>query len=597
MTGAFGVIPRVQKFSVDRYIWLLACLIALVIRLIYLERLPLTDSEATLALQALRLARGEQVILSYEPAYLFLTTLINFLFSATNFSARIFPALAGTLLVFVPWFFKDLIGKRPAIILSFFLALDPGLIAISREANGTIFAITFLFLGIGFLRHGCIRLSGASLTLALLGGPGVWGGLLGIGIAWGISRLLAAAGVERLDQPLLIPNFKQFEWKKFLFGAGMVLIILGTGFLLVPRGINGLAGGLPGYFEGWSKAGEPVTRVLYAFLTSQLLMLVLMILGWIRGVRNPDVRSAFLTNWFLAALILVLLQPGRHMPDGGWAIIPLLTLAAIELDRWLSAPKSVVSSGLAQASLVLVLLIFVLLNFLYLVNIARIDLSTFLRFSQEEGGVFSANVDVTLRLVAVLGGLLLLVFTIFLVGWAWSMKAAGYGVVWGSLTLLVLLTLSNSWSSTGLIKNPQTILWHSSPYPAEIDLLEKTVRDFSEWNMTLPDFGLVLVNLNAPSVEWALRDMRGVKSSLALSPDARPAMFLSAENSEMTMASYYRGQDFTIRSEPAWSFLSFDEFIRWIFYREGSQRLQSAVLWVRLDLFPGESKNLSGILP
>ena len=133
--------------------WLygLAFLVALALRFIQLGAAPLTDSEATLALQAFHLAKGQGEILAPQPAYVLFTSLFFLVIESTNFMARVIPALVGSTLVFAPYFFRQKIGTRPALILAFLFALDPGLAALSRQANGTILVVTFLLFAVARL--------------------------------------------------------------------------------------------------------------------------------------------------------------------------------------------------------------------------------------------------------------------------------------------------------------------------------------------------------------------------------------------------------------------------------------------------------------
>ena len=124
------------------------CLLAL--RFIALGAAPLTDSEATLALQALALARGESPLLAPQSAYILLTSVLFAVTESNNFLARFFPALAGGAIVLVPLLFREQIKPRPAAILALFLAIDPLLVAFSRTAGGTILALTFLLAAVGF---------------------------------------------------------------------------------------------------------------------------------------------------------------------------------------------------------------------------------------------------------------------------------------------------------------------------------------------------------------------------------------------------------------------------------------------------------------
>ncbi len=164
--------------------WLygLAFLIALGFRLIALGASPLTDSEATLALQALHLAQGQTPLLAPQPGYILLTSVLFAVIKSTNFMARCIPALVGSALVFAPCLFREKIKPLPALILAFLFAVDPGLVALSRQANGTILAVTFLLFAWGMWLNRRAIPAGVFAGLALLSGASVWMGLLILGL-------------------------------------------------------------------------------------------------------------------------------------------------------------------------------------------------------------------------------------------------------------------------------------------------------------------------------------------------------------------------------------------------------------------------------
>src|SRR6266540_5212611 len=128
----------------EGWLYWLAFLIALGFRMIQLGASPLTDSESALALQALHIAQGHAPLLGPQPGYILFTSVLFAVLEGTNFMARFVPAIVGSALVFVPYYFREKITPRPALILAFFIAIDPGLVALSRQANGTILAVTFL---------------------------------------------------------------------------------------------------------------------------------------------------------------------------------------------------------------------------------------------------------------------------------------------------------------------------------------------------------------------------------------------------------------------------------------------------------------------
>src|SRR5512145_3460795 len=170
--------------STQNKAWLywLAFLIALGFRLIQLGAAPLTDSEATLALQALHIAQGKAPLLGSQPGYILLTSVLFAVINTTNFMARFVPALVGSALAFAPYFFRDKIKPRPALILAFLFAIDPGLVAFSRQADGTMLAVASLLFAWAMWRDRRAIPAGIFAGLALLSGPSLWAGLLSLGL-------------------------------------------------------------------------------------------------------------------------------------------------------------------------------------------------------------------------------------------------------------------------------------------------------------------------------------------------------------------------------------------------------------------------------
>ena len=188
-----------SPFKNEGWLYGLAFLIALGFRLIQLGASPLTDSEARLALQALQIAQGKAPLLGSQPAYVLFTSILFAVISATNFMARFVPAIAGSTLVFAPYLFRDKIKPRPALILAFLIAVDPGLVALSRQASGTMLAVAFLLFAWAMWRMRRLVPAGIFAGLALLSGPSIWAGLLTIGLTWlflqGTGRKPAGLGL------------------------------------------------------------------------------------------------------------------------------------------------------------------------------------------------------------------------------------------------------------------------------------------------------------------------------------------------------------------------------------------------------------------
>jgi hypothetical protein len=178
-----------RPITLEHALYVLALALAVGLRFLHLGALPLSDFESDWALHALRVAQGLKPAIGPNPAYIHLTAILFYIFGATNFLARFWPALAGIFLVLAPWLLRDRIGRIPALVLAFGLAVDPGLVAMSRLAGGPILAITCLVLtGLMWL-DGRRSAAGFFAGLALLSGPSVWFGLLGLALAWAFTTV------------------------------------------------------------------------------------------------------------------------------------------------------------------------------------------------------------------------------------------------------------------------------------------------------------------------------------------------------------------------------------------------------------------------
>jgi hypothetical protein len=179
---------RAPKITPEHLLYLLAFLLALFLRTYQLGAGALSDAEAGWALQALGVARGETVSLGAQPAYIILTSQLFSILSASNFLARLYPAIAGSLLVWLPFFFHRWTGAslwlhRASLVMAFGLAIDPGLVALSRQAGSPVPALAFFLLALACLYERRMVLMGIFAGLAVLSGHAFLQGMLILGSA------------------------------------------------------------------------------------------------------------------------------------------------------------------------------------------------------------------------------------------------------------------------------------------------------------------------------------------------------------------------------------------------------------------------------
>ena len=84
---------RFRSVKPESVLFVSAFILAAALRFIQLGALPLSDSEAEWALQALKVSQGMRPTLGPQPIYILPTSALFFLFGASNFLARFVPAV------------------------------------------------------------------------------------------------------------------------------------------------------------------------------------------------------------------------------------------------------------------------------------------------------------------------------------------------------------------------------------------------------------------------------------------------------------------------------------------------------------------------
>lgn len=562
-----------NRLSIEQVLYGLAILLALTLRLLNLGAIPLADSEAVLALQAFDVSQGEKVAIDPQPGFAALTGLTFALLGSSEFTARLWPALAGGLLVIVPYFLRRQLGRGAAIILAFGLAFDPGLVAVSRQADGPMLSVGFSLLVLGLAIAGYPILAGVAAGLALLSGPALLPGLLGLALAWGASLLFS--DTEEGDQ-LLPAAWDEKALRKGVLAMLGTLVLVGTLFLRAPQGLGGWIAGLPSYLSGWAQpSGVPALRLVSALVVYQPLAVIFGLIGaiqgWLRGKRLVKVASL----WLVFALILSILYPARQVHDLIWALIPLWILAALTLAGLFadSGENSMISLGHATILFIFMTLVWV--------NIAGLG--------QSEPGSPGY-----LTRLAVVGGVIALgAVTSGLIGLGWSWKTAQNGAVWGMCAILGIYTLAGMWWASQVRDPGRVELWQPFPSSAGTRLIIETVTDLSAWNIGDTQALDVTLAVDSPALHWSLRTF----PSLSVIPEGEqlismgsPAIVITRQDvEEPGLAAEYRGQDFVFRTYPGWFGALPPNILRWVAFRLAPLQEEQVIVWARADLFPGGS--------
>ena len=590
----------IRRINSETILYTLAIVLAVGLRFYNLGVPPLSDEEAKWAMQALQVARpaltGGDFVIGPQPAYVFLTGVMFALFGSSNFLARFWPALAGTVLILLPVFLRSRLGRYAAIIMAFGLAIDPGLVTVSRQAGGPMMAVSFGLMALGLWIARNAVLSGSFAGLASMSGPVVFTGGISFALAWAAAKFTPKRRVElnpshstsqevTLEddiggsvpgQERVFPTRADKRW--FLISAGGVILLLGTLFFRYPQGLVALFSTLPVYLQGWVvPSGIPALRLPAALLVFQPFALFFGIVGAARCLADRfEENNRFYVSllipvfWTVILLVMLLLYPARQVSDLAWVLVPLWALAAWELQRYLP------EKGTSPISIILASFVFILFALFW---------NTLIAFDQP---LFTLGaVTINFRAAVAVGILAMTALTIILVSLGWSWRVARLGLVWGTTAACTLYLLSFTWGASQLRPNAPQELWNLGPGSGQAALFETTLNDLSARNVGYRHQIDILTTVDTPSMRWVLRNYPQAQFTADLEIGELPSVIITRQEGEAPqLNTAYRGQDFVWWQQPGWSGALPTPILRWLTFREAEIKNETVILWARSDLFP-----------
>ncbi len=557
-----------QKQNLSIVLLLGSFILALAFRLVRLGHLPLGDSEAAYALQALAVARGDAAVFGSFSAYVGLTGLNFFIFSASDFLARFWPALIGGLVVFVPFLFRDQIGRWPALALSFVLALSPEMVGLSRIVGSPMMAFVLLLLSVGFFFRRKAALSGAAFALALMSGPGFWMGVIILGFALLISEWLFNFSQSRDLTPV---ESKPAFHRRWGIAFGLTLVVVGTGFFLQPANLSGVLSGLVEFSKGFRGPSQaPLFHIPLALVAYAAGALGFGLWGGIRALRVRSRIDMFLLIWAVFAFGFILLYPGGTAADVIWVTLPLWLLGMRVLVAGWRLPESFRGVTAATAIFIVVVFAFLLLALRGLLNPALVG----------QGGQLNF-------LIAIIGGVVLLVAVVLLVSFGWSQEVALPGLILGLAIVVATSMLALSVRTTGLAPERSDELWQ--PNEAQVtDLwLRESVDRVLMWHaLRTEPLEIVVSDWDTPSMRWFLRDGEAVSFAPYVPPQTQPGMLITSDQEVLEIANSYRGQDLVWYRQALWTQMRPYQYLQWLITRDAPELTDQVIFWVRTDLMP-----------
>ncbi|MCL7452443.1 MAG: TIGR03663 family protein [Anaerolineae bacterium] len=598
--------------TMERLAYLAVGLLAVGLRFFQLGLRPLNVGEAIQSLAAYRFVHGAvDVAPAGTVPALFTGNALGFtLAGAGDFSARWLPALAGVVLVLLPYGLRHRLGRGGALAASLLLAISPSAVHFSRSLDSAILvAACGLAMVVGLVGYldrratGYLYLAGAALGLGLAAGSGIYYLLLvfilfGL-LLYGVERWLGReAGWSSLVEGYRAARSAEgtgegggLDSGSPLLRAGVaaaaVLGLVATAFVLHPAGIGLAADLLGAWAQGFlpQPGGQPLVYPILLLLRYESLILFLGLVGigwWLAGRRGSRALfpfEAFLSFWTVAAILLVAIS--GHRPAGNilLPLVPLALLAGRAVERlWQRLSPRIVwaEAGLA-ASVALGLGVF------FYLQVAA--------YGRTAGAETVSVVGMTLHatLTYLLLGLVALLLIAGLAALVWAWRGPQLVLAAGSLAAVVILSLfafKAMWSlSFAHAADPRELMVVETTSPEVrllVDQLEELSRNQRGDAHTLP---ITVDAATGPVVDWYLRDFEQqvVVDGLSAPPDTVAAITLAM--ADPPIGETFRGQGFPLRTHWLPWGLWGQDLVRWLLFTEATQPVvdHEVVLWVRTD--------------
>lgn len=567
---------RPSLLTLENSLYLAFFGLALFLRLYQLGAFPLNDEEAREALAVLRLLRSQPEIgLPHSPVYFFFTYFHFLILQPSDFTARLAPALVGSLLVLLPWLFRDWLGRAPALITAALLSVSTSLIAASRSADGSIMALFALVLSLGLLRRYLAGGPGAwligsavALGVGVAGGAPFVTGLLVLALTWLVASRSMPGEALRLEA---IRSRLNAERLSALVALALSLGLVATVGMIYRAGLSALAQSWLNWLLGFALTadGRPLFTLPTFLLVYEPLTLIFGAFGAVQAFRRGQPRLQAVAVFAMIALLFSLFYSGRSLLDTIWIVAPLAVLAANALTD-LVAKRA--ARDLWPLAGILSAILFALFAFA-LINLTRVNTFTF-----QGSNLAGAGLAATALLVAVL------VTALF--GAGWSPQAAGLGGTLGAASVLLALQVSAGWGLAQVRATQPLDLWWPRPTASDVNRLVATLKDVSNFNVGQENEIEVIVQAGPESaLAWALRDFP--KASFVDSLGAfitSPVVIAPETEQSPALGEAYLGQGFALYNVWRPENLFWNEQLDWLAFRRAPIESANVVLWVRSDV-------------
>ncbi|PKO07016.1 MAG: hypothetical protein CVU41_03755 [Chloroflexi bacterium HGW-Chloroflexi-3] len=564
-----------KLFTIEYLIYGLILIIGIAFRFINLGSLPLSDVESSISLHAISMLSGEKVANFSDQTFLSnIQAILFFLFGNSNFIARLFPAVVGVLFILIPFLFRNYVNPKMMIILSFWIAISPTFISLSRQVDSTILFLFSIFLFMYFFIKQSVIPCAVFIVLSILSGKI----FLMFLVPSLISLMYVYLFLNKQNNDIynqLIHLFKSFQWKKFsLYSSGSYVILSTFGFIF-PSQLSGIGYGINTYFNSYSLLSvvtlSDLVRGLFFY---EIAAITFGLMGIIFIIRKNQIAGLFLTGMITFSILQIVSIPEKTIIMNVIIVMSLMISGSYFVNQFIFIPSQVRTKIIVVTLISLAVLFFISLAFI----------SMF-------ANPFQGEQENTLRIFFIIAGFALIIGAGLLAGWAISWEIAGKSFLLLSISYLLIFTISASVNASGLRYPYQNEILSINPVPLEHDLLVQTLENYSEWNYgDKKSLNIHILGEQPPSIYWVLRNFENISYGDVIPLGAKIDAIITNADQNLVQADTFRGQDILWTSKPAWSSMNANETTQWLLTRRAPQDMlnqKTNIIWIRNSLFPG----------
>ncbi|MDE2854348.1 MAG: hypothetical protein OXN88_09275 [Chloroflexota bacterium] len=626
--------------SVEALAYIGLFLIALLLRVSDLDKVPISDFEAAGALQAWHTieddAPGAYTASSSPLTYVSQVASFSLL-GASEFTARIGTALAGLALAITPLLFRESLGRTRTFIWALLLSVLTAPMVSSRSADGGAFMMLFTVLAIWSIRRYWYsrRLSDACWAIAFitfmvwLSSPaGIPLLLILLAAGWLAVWRTALSAPQRLELPgddilqLAVKRLREFPFAGAVFAPLLLVVLASTLFMSNPAGLRTVSQLIAEALRGltFSKAADGAQLGFVALLTYEPLLIIYALGGawllWKKG--DVTYLDRFAAAWAALGALGLLLYPGAKATDAMWVALPLTMLASYGITQLMVDRRVVILWGQSDdegeasalyttryrwvkwAISALVFMFLVILSTQFM-QVARLMLElpagmNFIEFFPALREPAHTRLLHGLGLLALTAIIALIVF--LLTANFWGMGTCLQGIGLGFFWLALLSGAGGAWRGAVV---GEFDLWAQRALSEDAYLLRETLFELANRDSAgMPALEIKIVPdkngiIRADgAVAWLLRDFSGARFVNTVEEAAGAQLLLTAysEGAADPLAGDYVGQRFRLRRSWSLAQLGIWDWPAWWSQgrlRSGILGEEAVLLWLRQDVYDGVS--------